>query len=142
MFERAKSKLKPKFKIILQEFFPVYLAVLNHFKNDLEEVRIEGHTSSEWLGARDANVAYFRNMALSQARTRAVLEYSLSLPSAKRFQNWGKTLITANGLSSSKLRFTNGKEDPELSRRVEFRIRTKAKEKIIRILERSGETRR
>lgn len=141
LFEKASAKLKPKFEIILQDFFPRYLAVLNRFRNDLEEVRIEGHTSSEWLGTRDASVAYFRNMALSQARTRAVLEYSLSLSLAMPYQNWGKTLITANGLSSSKLRFTDGKEDRELSRRVEFRVRTKAKEKIVRILERSGEIR-
>ena len=42
--------------------------------------------------------------------------------------------VTANGLSYSKRIIINGKEDKKLSRRVEFRIRTKAERKLDQIL--------
>ena len=44
---------------------------------------------------------------------------------------WVKPLITANGLSSSKLILDeDGNENSNASRRVEFRIRTNAEEKL------------
>ncbi len=44
--------------------------------------------------------------------------------------------MTANGLSSSHLILdANGAEDPVRSRRVEFSIRTDAKEQMVRVIE-------
>ena len=48
---------------------------------------------------------------------------------------WIRERLTANGLSSSKIIKSEGKEDKKASRRVEFRVRTKAHEKIIKIVE-------
>ena len=76
-------------------------------------------------------------MELSQDRTRAVLEYALLLPQSLPHRVWAKEHITANGLSSSRLIYLNGREDKERSRRVEFRVRTNAKREIVRILERT-----
>lgn len=46
------------------------------------------------------------------------------------------SLLTANGLSSSRIILDEfGAEDPDLSRRVEFRVRTMARSEIVRILE-------
>ena len=50
-------------------------------------------------------------------------------------REWLRSVLTANGLSSSKLIMQDGEEDKELSRRVEFRIRTNAEERIGEILE-------
>ena len=44
--------------------------------------------------------------------------------------DWAKALITANGLSSSHLIMKDGLEDKELSRRVEFRVRTNAEKQL------------
>ena len=81
-FEEGKSELKPSFKNILDEFFREYIEVLyrGKFRSHIEEIRIEGHTSSEWWRRVDlsAEKAYFLNMELSQARTRSVLQYCLS----------------------------------------------------------------
>jgi outer membrane protein OmpA-like peptidoglycan-associated protein len=75
-------------------------------------------------------------MELSQNRTRAVLQYCLSLEKAKNDMEWAKENITANGLSSSKIiRQNNGQENPALSRRVEFRVRTDAEKRILSILQ-------
>ena len=135
LFDSGRATLKPEFEHILSDFFPRYLNVLSDFRDDIAEVRIEGHTSSEWMVATSGDEAYFHNMELSQDRTRAVLEYALLLPGSSAQKSWAKKYITANGLSSSRLIFTNDKEDKERSRRVEFRVRTKAKREIVRILE-------
>ena len=69
-------------------------------------------------------------MELSQNRTRSVLSYCLLMVQANK-REWTKSRITANGLSSSHLIFNNnGTENPELSRRVEFRIRTNAEKQL------------
>ena len=135
LFSPARSRLRPGFRATLDRFFPRYMAVLWRFRDAIEEVRIEGHTSSDWGGV-DATEAYFRNMALSQARTRTVLEYCLSIPKAGPYVAWARRHITANGLSSSRLRIRDGKEDRDASRRVEFRVRSNAKARMVRILER------
>lgn len=135
LFDSAAATLKPEFQQILADFFPRYLQVLNRFKEAISEVRIEGHTSSEWDNATTVDEAYFKNMALSQARTRSVLEYSLGLSTAGQFKDWARTHITANGLSSSHLVLADGQEDRARSRRVEFRVRTNTKEQIVKVLE-------
>jgi outer membrane protein OmpA-like peptidoglycan-associated protein len=135
LFAPARSGLRPRFRASLDAFFPRYMAVLWRFRDTIGEVRIEGHTSSDW-GRADATEAYFRNMALSQARTRSVLEYCLSIPEAGPHLAWARHHITATGLSSSRLLRRNGTEDRDASRRVEFRVRTNADARMSRILER------
>ena len=136
LFEAEKSDLREKFKGILTEFFPRYVSILTSekYKNDVEEIRIEGHTSSVWLGASTPRQAYIENMKLSQERTRSVLEYVLSLGRIRNHFEWLKSKLTANGLSSSKLIFENGNENEARSRRVEFRVRTNAEKRIVQIV--------
>lgn len=123
LFDYDKSELKPKFKEILDDFFPRYIAVLSRekYKDRIVEIRIEGHT--------DSKGEYFYNMALSQNRTRSVLQYCFNLMTEEQ-STWLKGLITANGLSSSQPILVNGTEDFELSRRVEFRVRTNAEKQL------------
>ncbi len=143
LFERGKSNLKVEFVEILKDFFPRYVSIIgsNKYKGDIEEIRIEGHTSSEGLTKyQTEQQAYLYNMKLSQDRTRSVLKYILSLNALISFDDddWLRLHLTANGLSSSKT-ITNSKgiEDKKLSRRVEFRIKTNAEKRIIEILEKS-----
>ena len=50
LFKPNSSRIEEKFIVILDDFFPRYLKVLNNpkFRDSIQEVRIEGHTSSEW----------------------------------------------------------------------------------------------
>lgn len=123
LFDEGDDILKENFKNILDDFFPRYIAVLTRkeYKDNIEEIRIEGHTNS--------NGGYFSNMELSQNRTRAVLQYCLGLMKPTEVV-WAKKYITANGLSSSHLIYSSGQEDKNLSRRVEFRVRTNAEKKL------------
>ncbi|HFP3470413.1 OmpA family protein, partial [Escherichia coli] len=70
LFGLGSTELKPKFKLILDDFFPRYLKVLDNYQEHITEVRIEGHTSTDWTGTTNPDIAYFNNMALSQGRTR------------------------------------------------------------------------
>ena len=131
LFNTGSASLNPKFQQILNDFLPRYINILTsqQYKDNIQEIRIEGHTSSEWYGQKGIN-AYFKNMELSQARTRSVLEYAICMPYLQSQQEWLISKITANGLSSSQPIMINGLEDAKRSRRVEFRIRTNADEKM------------
>jgi outer membrane protein OmpA-like peptidoglycan-associated protein len=138
LFANGSSELKPEFQEILSDFFPRYVRILtsDKYRDCVSEVRIEGHTSSDWTGAKSAEEAYLHNMALSQERTRSTLLFLLQLPDVQPRADWLRSTVTANGLASSHLiKSANGNEDPILSRRVEFRIRTDAETRIAKILE-------
>lgn len=136
LFDAGLSIIKKEFKVILDDFFPRYLNVLtsDKYKENIEEIRIEGHTSTEWSDKVDGELAYIYNMKLSQDRTREVLVYCLSLVKGVD-KEWTKYRITSNGLSSSRILYNkNGEEDKVLSRRVEFKVRTNSSEVINKII--------
>jgi len=138
LFAEGSSDLKPEFRAILSDFFPRYVRILTSpkYRAAISEVRIEGHTSSDWTGVTTPENAYIRNMELSQARTRSVLVFALSLPQVDGERDWLRRSLTANGLSSSHpVLDQSGVEDPARSRRVEFRVRTDAEARIAKILE-------
>lgn len=148
LFDVGDATIKPKFKSILDDFFPRYIKVITSekFRNDIAEVRIEGHTSSFWSDLPpDSQEAYFNNMQLSQDRSRSTLYYVMRLPVEKAYTEWLKSRLIANGLSSSKPVDKNGyfltdprsdgKENTERSQRVEFRVRIDAESKITKVIE-------
>lgn len=129
LFLAGSHQIRPNFRNILSNFFPRYIESIQPFREEIREIRIEGHTSSEY-GQEKPEEAYFSNMTLSQSRTRAILRYTLGLPEVREYAEWARSLITANGLSSSKLIFhADGQEDHVRSRRVEFRLLTSSCQK-------------
>jgi outer membrane protein OmpA-like peptidoglycan-associated protein len=138
LFDTGRTDLKLRFRQILQDFFPTYVKIITlpKYKTSIQEIRIEGHTSSDWNGAIGTDEAYFQNMELSQGRTRSTLRFVLKLPEVQKDIDWLRKNVTANGLSSSHLKTKrDGTEDADRSKRVEFRILTDAEAKIERILE-------
>ena len=126
LFESEQSEILEGFKIILKNFFPRYMDVIQseEFRDDIREIRIEGHTSSVYESCEID--PYLCNMNLSQRRALAILNYVLTLDNASGYSEWAKQRITANGLSSSKpIRIKGAEiEDKARSRRVEFRLLT------------------
>lgn len=134
LFRAGKADLSSHFKRVLDDFMPRYIDLLiSKFDTKIDEVRIEGHTSSEWSQSIDKTNAFINNMKLSQARTRTVLEYSINLPKMKT--SWMIKKVSAHGLSSARLIIENGAENKKRSRRVEFTIKTKTKETMFQILD-------
>lgn len=137
LFEPGQDTVRQRFMEILKDFFPRYINLLHQdkYRDAIEEIRIEGHTSSEWGDETDHIVAYFHNMKLSQGRTRNVLHYALSTIEDEELQEWAKYYVIASGLSSSRLIIIDEIEDKELSRRVEFRVRTNAEKRLYQLFE-------
>ena len=77
MFDQSSGQIKDMFKEIINEFFPRYINILIDFKSLVKEVRIEGHTSSEW-GKLNKEDAFLKNLVLSQERTASVIKESMN----------------------------------------------------------------
>lgn len=132
LFSSGKYELKDTFKLILEDFFPRYLDILKgkKYKDEIEEIRIEGHTSSTGSGSKDQR--YLDNLNLSQMRSRVTLSYLFSENIiSEKDKPWCISKLTANGLSFSKVILDDGGlEEKDLSRRVEFRVKIDAEKKL------------
>lgn len=136
LFRPGSSELSRQFQDILIDFFPRYVSVLSRYRGDIDEIRIEGHTSSDW-GDLQGEKAYFPNMALSQDRTRSTLQYVTSLLEAEQDREWALSSFAAVGYSSSRpiLDEVTQVEDTSRSRRVNFRVITNSELQIRTIIE-------
>lgn len=133
MFRVGSSKIKPEFAQLLDSFIPRYIAIVSpeKYQDTIKEVRIEGHTSTFWVGATDKNVAYIKNMDLSQDRTRETVKFVLNLPKMADKRDWLHKKLTANGLSSSHPIYNiEGSINEAASQRVEFKIITNAEQTV------------
>ncbi len=132
LFEVSKSDLKDEFKIILQQFFSRYINILTskEYKNEIKELRVEGHTSNEWGSLISQKEIYLNNMKLSQSRAYEVLSYCYSLEDTiiKKNRSWLEHNFRANGMAFAKLK------DEEKARRVEFTIQMRSENKVYKLL--------
>lgn len=125
-FETGKSAIKEEGQQLLNRFIPVYLDVLlrDKYANYLGEIIIEGHT--------DSSGSYESNLKLSQDRALQVALYCLNMPSLTGQQKLKlQEILTAKGRSYSDLVYNpDGTENPDASRRVEFKFSLKDAEMI------------
>ena len=154
-FEHDKHDLNDDFKTTLRKFFPIYLDIIKNWNyvnlegktvdlsSMIDEVRIEGHTDSAGKPGTSVNDKYIYNMGLSQRRSKEVLNFVFNkkeLPALRPKYQWMRDTLTANGLSFSRRLNTNAelydyndksqREDKRSSRRIEIKLRTKARELI------------
>lgn len=128
LFEVGESDLKERFTNILSDFFPRYLKVLESYKGEIAEIRIEGHTSSEFRTAKSDKQKYALNKKLSQERADKVAEYSIAtaLKDSELDGEWVKNTFKPYGMAYDNLILNaDGVEDMPASRRVEFKIEKK-----------------
>ena len=124
-FETGKASIRQEGKDLLDRFIPVYLDVLlrDEYSDYLGEIIIEGHT--------DSKGSYESNLKLSQDRALQVALYCLKMPSLSTAQKMQlQKILTAKGRSYADLILVDGVEDPEASRRVEFKFSLKDSEMI------------
>ncbi len=135
LFQSGQSTLRLKFKTILDDFFPRYVSILQGYRDEIEAIRIEGHTSSYWQNVNDVAIRYLKNVELSQQRALSTLKYCYQLGSVKDKREWLQKMLRANGLAFAQRIFNeDGSENAKKSRRVEFKIVTKAEQKLHQIL--------
>lgn len=124
LFAHGSSELSLEYKAILDDFFPRYLNVLHNYRNEIELVRIEGHTSSVYSSAKNENEKYTKNKELSTKRANSVLDYVSSLDNSLIIEHkaWLNDYVKPYGMGYDKLIYNQGIEDESLSRRVDFVI--------------------
>ena len=155
MFEKNESVIRDQYQIILDDFFPRYIEALERAKyviegdvkkakENISQIRIEGHASQEWKAETPERERFLNNMNLSQRRSQAVLDYVLRKTKINDDNySWVKDNIIGVGYSSAKPVFDNyGLYDRESSRRVEFKVVLYAQEKLFEIIQKrqSGNT--
>ena len=126
LFKKGKSELNQRFQTILKDFFPRYVKVTSEYKEHIQNIIIEGHSSSESRLGKDKSERFNVNKKLSVKRADNVLSYTNKLVNNNIGKNilWVVETFESNGLSSSKLVYNeNGTENKKMSRRVEFRIK-------------------
>ncbi|MDQ7068668.1 MAG: OmpA family protein [Sulfurimonas sp.] len=132
LFGVSSSEINREFQKILADFFPRYIEILgkNEYKDEVLELRVEGHTSDTWKHSTSKEEIYLKNMQLSQNRAYNVLSYCYSLNDIIIKQNrpWLQKHLRANGMAFSKLK------DNDRARRVEFSVVLKSESKVYEIL--------
>ncbi len=122
LFDQASSTLKEESKKELKNTLKKYLSTLledKEIRKNIESITIEGHTNSDGT--------YLSNLALSQQRAQAVMQflYDSNIIDKKLISKY----INSSGRSDSDLIFqTNGEEDKDASRRIEIKFNLKNEE--------------
>ncbi len=131
LFDKGSAILKDGAKTELKSIFIDYVDTLisnPNISEHLDTIVIEGHT--------DSDGGYLYNLALSQKRAYAVMNYLLTLDYIKKHNI--KTKLVASGRSYLDPIKVNGIEDKDASRRIEIKFRLKnedAMSEIERILD-------
>jgi chemotaxis protein MotB len=131
LFDKGSAVLKDGAKAELKSIFIDYVNTLiskSNISDHLDAIIIEGHT--------DSDGGYLYNLALSQKRAYAVMNYLLTLDYIKKHNI--KTKLVASGRSYLDAIKVNGVEDKDASRRIEIKFRLKnedAMSEIERILD-------
>ncbi|AOS96912.1 flagellar motor protein MotS [Microbulbifer aggregans] len=135
MFPVGQAEMNRDAQRVMEDFFPRYISALKPFLGSIRAIHIEGHTSSEWGAGGTSTDNYFKNLRLSQSRSREVLRHVQGLMPKAEVPGM-LALVAAVGYSSARpvLR-EDGSEDPEKSKRVAFRVITNSEAQIHRILE-------
>ncbi len=120
LFKAGVYTLTPVQEGFIDRFGTRLLEVLKPFKMEIAGLRVNGHTSSEWLGA-DAEARYLNNMQLSQRRAFSVVSYLYKDPENVAYRPWLAQLLSGDGYAYAK-RIMNPDEDRTASRRVAFEI--------------------
>ncbi len=121
IFKQGSSNLTKKHKSSLQTFMPRLLKVVSAYKEEIENIRVTGHTSTEWNAPETQR--YLNNARLSNDRAMRILDYSYQLPPVQKYHKWISQVLSTDGYSYSNLIYADKKENKLKSRRVEFEIR-------------------
>ena len=132
LFKVNQSTINSDFQEVLKDFFPRYIKILTskEYKDEIQEVRIEGHTSNTWAHTSSKEEIYLNNMKLSQNRAYEVLSYCYNLEDniTKETRPWLEKFFRANGMAFSQMK------QNEKARRVEFKVQMKSEDKVYKIL--------
>ncbi len=124
MFSPGSHTISYRFKKILNVFCPRYVRLLkNNFRDEIHEIRVVGHSSSEWK-TNNLMIRSLKNIKLSSDRSLDV--YSFCYKSMKSNRKWFTEKTISVGAGFVHRIKNNRKEIRWMSRRVEFRVQMKS----------------
>jgi len=129
MFKPGSGHQTEYYDELIADFCPRYYKVLRPVVESslVTEIKVEGHTSSEWRAGSSESESYYSNLSLSQERAKNVMVTCLKSIEAADPVNFipFRKKTTANGVAFSKvITDETGHERAGASRRVEFKIVT------------------
>ena len=131
MFDLNSYTLKPEGKVYLDKLIPIYLDTFlskEDVANSITHIVIQGHTDSQsFIGLKTVEEQYAKNMELSLLRANAVAEYALKTNFDRTNSEKFRKMLVVEGRSFSDPVIIDGKEDYDKSRRVELKVRVKAR---------------
>ena len=138
MFKPGSGRQSEHYDELIHDFCPRYYAVISPIINStlITEIKVEGHTSSEWSGLHSESESYFENLTLSQSRAKNVMESCLRSIETNAGDSYimFRSKTTANGVAFSKrILGADGNENAVASRRVEFKIVTSFDDNLKRL---------
>jgi len=123
-FNNNSDHISIEYKKILNEFYPKYIEILTSkdYKKYIKEIRIEGHTDSNYNKKLSTGEGLIYNIDLSQRRAKNVLEYITTLKVFKKYEHFIQTKTRVTGVGSAVPIINNHSENKILSRRVDFKV--------------------
>jgi len=119
-FKVGEYELTKRQKSYLDKFSDKLVAFLHRYKEYINTLEINGHTSSEW-DSNNFTSRYLKNEKLSMERSYSTLSYIFKNQDLKK-QAWLSEILKGSGFSYSKKIMRSKVEDKEKSRRVSFKI--------------------
>ena len=133
IFKHGSDEINSNYKEVLMNFYPRYINIIKKYKSEIINIFVEGHTSSVYTTATNEKQRFDLNMKLSQTRAQEVVDFIGVLKNIEISENidWINKIFKYVGKSSLNLiKNEDGTENQDLSRRVEFRIKTIPKEEM------------
>lgn len=131
LFDLNSYALKPEGKALLDKFIPIYLDTFlakEDVANSITHIVIQGHTDSQsFIGLKTIDEQYAKNMELSLLRANAVAQYAIRTNYNRTNSEKFRKMLVVEGRSFSDPVIVDGKEDYDKSRRVELKVRVKAR---------------
>lgn len=132
LFELNSYTLTPQGKAYLDKFIPIYIDTIYSkeiLRDNITNIVVQGHTDSHtFAGLKTEEEQFAKNMELSLLRANAVADYAFKTNFDKKNSEKLRKMLVVEGKSFSEpILDENGKEDYAKSRRVEMKVRVKAK---------------
>lgn len=131
LFELNSYTLTSQGKEYLDKFIPIYFDTIyskQELKDGIANIIIQGHTDSQsFAGLSTKDEQFAKNMELSLLRANAVAQYAFKTKFDKKNDEQIRQMLVVEGKSFSEPVLVDGKEDFAKSRRVEMKVRVKAR---------------
>ena len=132
LFELNSYTLTPQGKAYLDKFIPIYIDTIYSkelLRDNITNIVVQGHTDSHtFAGLKTENEQFAKNMELSLLRANAVADYAFKTNFDKKNSEMLRKMLVVEGKSFSEpVLDENGNEDYAKSRRVEMKVRVKAR---------------